>query len=90
MEKRVLTVKNPSGLHARPAAALSRMAKKYPCTVKIIARDKNINAKSIVSILAAGIVRGTEIAIETEGEAEGEAMEELETFIRSGCGESAS
>ena len=45
------------------------------------------NAKSVLSMLAAGIRGGDEITLMCEGEDEAEAMSYLTDFIESGIGE---
>ena len=47
MVAQTITIKNEQGLHMRPAGVLSKAAAKYPCDVKLISGDKEVNAKSI-------------------------------------------
>lgn len=87
MERQTFTIINPTGLHARPANVFAKIAKKYACHVKIETGGKEVNGKSIVSVMSAGILQGTEVVLITEGEDERSAMQELGDFLRSGCGE---
>ena len=87
MVKRKLVISNPSGLHTRPAAVFARTAKKYQSATKIIANGSSVNGKSTVAILSAGLIKGTEIELQTEGADEVEAMEGLTELLESGCGE---
>lgn len=80
-------VRNPSGLHARPAAKLVTEAKKYHSKVTIFSGSKKIDGKSILSILTGGITRGTEIELQFEGDDEREAKDAITSLIRSGLGE---
>jgi phosphocarrier protein HPr len=73
MEK-VFTVKNPSGLHARPATMLVQKASSFPCEVTIVKGDKNINAKSIMGVMSLGIRQGEQLKVITNGEQEQEAL----------------
>ncbi|MDR3228193.1 MAG: HPr family phosphocarrier protein [Puniceicoccales bacterium] len=55
--RRTVTVKNTTGLHARPAASIVRIGNKYPSVdLKIALGDEEANAKSIMGVmmLAAG------------------------------------
>ena len=70
-----VTLKNAEGLHARPASILATTASKYKCNITLIARDKKINAKSVLNIMSAGFKGNSEITIECDGEDENEAME---------------
>ena len=47
MEK-TLTLKNETGLHARPAGLLAKTAAGYNCKVQIRAGDAVVNAKSVM------------------------------------------
>ena len=89
MEQREVTIKNKSGLHARPASSFVKTAKQFKSGITIIFGDRTINAKSVVALLSAGIVCGKRIIISAEGEDEKEAVNALCNFIDSGCGEVA-
>ena len=65
-----VTIANPSGLHARPAARFVELASSFTCDilVKNITTDsKTINAKSILGILTLGVEREHEIQITATG-----------------------
>lgn len=68
-----IVIQNKTGLHARPASLLLELAQQYESEVMIYAADEEINAKSIISILAGGILAGTEVRLEVEGRDEAEA-----------------
>ena len=87
MVSKTLTVKNPSGLHLRPAGVLSQTAMKFKCDVIIQCGEKKIVAKSVLNVMAAGIKCGTEINLICDGEDENEAMETITKAIESGLGE---
>jgi phosphocarrier protein len=82
MVKTVVTIENETGLHARPATEISKVAMKYKCDVNLIANGKNINAKSPLMIMAAGIKSKTEIEIVCDGEDEQNALEELKITFK--------
>ena len=46
MLNKTFTLESETGLHARPATELAKIAMKYPCDVKLIANGKTVNAKS--------------------------------------------
>jgi len=73
-----LTIQNPSGLHARPAATVVKAASRCKGRVIIHKGDKQVNAKSIVSILTAGIHKGDTVVLEVETEDQAE----FETLVR--------
>ena len=77
MKTEKVVLENETGLHARPASELAKLASKFKCNVKINANGKTIDAKSILSIMSAGIKAKTEIEIECDGEDEENAIKEI-------------
>ncbi len=76
-----LMIKNPSGLHARPASGLVRLCKEFSSEITIYYKEKSINAKSIVSVLAGGIGQNAEIKLTAEGSDESEAGPVVISYI---------
>lgn len=76
-----ITIQNKTGIHARPASDLVNLCKKFPCDIKIIANGKDHDAKKIMNLLLAGLVKGTEITVQTNGKQESEALEQVIDFI---------
>ena len=60
----------PTGvdLHARPAAELVRTAMRFSSSVSLAAGERQVDAKSLLSILALGAERGTSLRLCAEGE----------------------
>jgi len=87
MLSRKITIKNPSGLHLRPAGVLSQTAMKFKSDIIIEFGEKKIVAKSVLNVMAAGIKSGTEVNLIVEGDDEEEAMKTLVEAIESGLGE---
>lgn len=87
MKKQEIVLKNETGLHARPAAELAKIAGKYQCAVNLYVGDKKINAKSILNIMAAGIKASTKIEIECDGPDENEALKEIVEAFNNNFGE---
>ena len=67
MVSKKVTVKNPSGLHLRPAGNLCKTALQYQCKVEFRYREGTANAKSVLSVLGACVKCGDEIEILCEG-----------------------
>jgi phosphocarrier protein HPr len=88
MIEKVVTLTNPSGLHARPAALFVQAAGKYKSTtVKLVNEGKEIDSKSILSVMGLGAKQGTAITIRADGPEENEAVEALAALVESGFGE---
>ncbi len=60
-------VKDPVGLHARPASVMVKEANKFESEITISSGDKSGNLKSIMSIMALGVKTQEEITITAEG-----------------------
>lgn len=87
MKKETVVLKAETGLHARPASELAKLASKYKCNVEIIVGDKKINAKSILAIMSAGIKNNTELEIVCDGEDEEKALDEIIQAFNNNFGE---
>ena len=82
-----VVIKNPTGLHLRPAGILCKEAMQYRSLITFQFRDNIANAKSVLSVLGACVKCGDEIEIFCEGEDEEEALAGLVTAIENGLGE---
>lgn len=87
MLEKTITIKNEAGLHMRPAGEFAKIATKCTSDVKIIHKEKTINAKSVLNIMAAGIKCGDEIIIQCDGASEEEDLQVLVDAVESGLGE---
>lgn len=81
--ERTITIKNPTGLHARPAAMLVKKATEFSCEITLIKGDKKANAKSIMNLLALGLAANDEVTVVTAGEKETEALQAIGDFLDS-------
>jgi phosphotransferase system HPr (HPr) family protein len=93
MPDRVLTVANPSGLHARPAAEFVRAATRFACPIGVanLSRDpdRTVDAKSILGVLSLGVSSGHEIRVTADGADAVVALDALQALIDGGLGESS-
>lgn len=87
MVKETFVIENETGLHARPATEIAKIAMKYKCNVNLIVNGKTINAKSPLMIMSAGIKSKTELEILCDGEDEEKALEELKITFENQLGE---
>lgn len=81
------TIKNPTGLHLRPAGLFCKTAVQFKSKVTFQFRGTTANAKSVLSVLGACIKRGDEIELVCDGEDENEALEAMIKIIEDGLGE---
>ena len=87
MVRQKVVIKNPTGLHLRPAGILCKAAMQHKALITFTFRNSTANAKSVLSVLGACVKCGDEIEIVCEGEDEKEALEALIKAIESGLGE---
>jgi len=78
-----VVVRNPLGLHARPAAVLARMLAAYDAKVQV----NGANAASVLALMKLGATQGAELHAEAEGPQAAEALAALVSAIEGGFGE---
>jgi len=83
IEKKAI-VKSETGIHARPALAVVKVAAKFKSEVLIVKDGNEYNAKSIVAIMCMAAVKNDEIIVRTNGEDEEAAAEAMVEIIEEG------
>ena len=81
MAKFTAKIIDPIGLHARPASELTKVASSFSSDIKIIAKGKEGNAKSIMNIMALGVKKDDEITIEATGVDADQAIEKIKSEL---------
>ena len=87
MVSQKVVIKNPTGLHLRPAGVLCKEAMQFRAQITFSYRGNTANAKSVLSVLGACIKSGDEITFHCEGEDEEEALKALVAIVENGLGE---
>ena len=73
MTVKEIVIKNPTGLHARPASEFTRCAAGFKSKITVNRPgEKPVNAKSIIMVLAQSFIMGT-----ADGEDEQQAVDTL-------------
>lgn len=83
-------VPNPTGLHARPAAVLANLAKKFKSKIYLQRGDDQANAKSVVSIMGIEIGLGDKVVVVAEGPDAQEAIDAIAPELAAGLGDEGS
>lgn len=83
MLNKKFTIISAEGLHLRTAGVLANELSKYDCDSEILYKGNIINAKSLLSIMAACIKCGDEIELQCNGIDEKEAIKKAEKLITS-------
>ena len=87
LDSEQISLPNPAGLHARPAAALVKIAKEYCAVIELSCGEKRVAAKSLTAILNLGTRQGSVIQVHANGADARDALSELVPAIRAGLGE---
>jgi PTS hybrid protein len=81
--EREVLVRNPEGLHARPAAEFVKLANTFPAKVTVNGKD----AKSLLGIMSLGLTAGSTARIASESPDGHAAVDALADLIDTGFGE---
>ena len=87
MVSKKVTLVNAQGFHMRPASVFAQAMGKYASSVTLLFNGNNVNAKSLLNIIAACIKCGSEVEVICDGPDENEALAEAVGVIESGLGE---
>lgn len=87
MVSQKVAIKNPTGLHLRPAGILCKTAMQFKSMVTFTFEDTTANAKSVLSVLGACVKSGDEITFICEGADEADALAAMVEAVESGLGE---
>ncbi|HYT79719.1 MAG TPA: HPr family phosphocarrier protein [Actinomycetota bacterium] len=87
MPEATVALLNASGLHARPAKIFARAAAATTADVTVSKDGREVNGKSVLSVLTLDCHEGDQIVIRTEGEGADQALTELVRLVESGLGE---
>ena len=74
---RLVVIKNPQGLHARPAALFVRTANRFQSRVVVSKGRQKASGKSIMEILTLAANAGAKVRIEATGDDAEEAVKVL-------------
>lgn len=87
MVSKKVTIKNPTGLHLRPAGILCKTALEFKSHITFQINATTANAKSVLSVLGACVKCGDELEFFCDGEDEKEALACLVALVENGLGE---
>ena len=87
MKEITVKIVNKLGMHARSAAAFSKLANNYSSSIEVSNGNIQVNGKSIMELLTIAAAKGTEIKLRVHGPDENNAIEVLADLVRNGFGE---
>jgi phosphocarrier protein len=76
-----IILKDTAGLHAKLASKVVQAASKYNVDIRLIYKDKMVDAKSILGLISLAIPSGKNVRIVAEGDQADKAIKEIEKII---------
>ena len=77
------TIKDPVGIHARPAGLLSKEGKKYQSTITVDKNGTAVNVLKLMALMKLGVKCGETVVVRVEGADEAVAGPAMEEFFKS-------
>lgn len=82
MKEFTYTIKEPVGIHARPAGMLAKEAKSCQSTITIVDKNgKSVDATRLMALMGMGIKCGDTVTVKVEGADEETAAPAMEKFF---------
>ncbi len=81
MQEKEILIINKLGLHARAAAKLIGVTSRFSADIKLGKDGREVDGKSIMSVMMLAASKGTTLSITTEGSDEDSAMLAIEELI---------
>ena len=82
MKSFTYVIKDQTGIHARPAGVLSKLAKQFSSEI-IIEKDKrSVNATKLMMLMGLGIKCGDTVTVTVSGDDEEKAFEAVFGFFK--------
>lgn len=77
-------IQDPTGLHARPAVKVTKLAKKFSASIEISATGNGawVNAKSVNAVMKMKAICGTNLFVRAEGEDASDAVIQIVQLIQ--------
>lgn len=75
------TVKDPNGIHARPAGLLAKEAARFQSDITVQKADRYANMKGLFSLMALSVKSGDTITVSVSGSDEAQAAEGIKAYL---------
>ncbi len=82
MVEQQVTIQIADGLHMRPAGLLASALAKFESDVILVHETKQINAKSVISLMQAALNCGDSVFVTADGSDEADALACAVQFLR--------
>jgi hypothetical protein len=77
MRELQFNIKDPNGIHARPAGVLVKTLKEFKSSVTIFKGDRSADMKKLLALMGLGIKQGDLVTVKVDGEDEDECSKVL-------------
>ena len=74
-------IKDPLGIHARPAGAIVQLVKGLNCKVTLKCGEKTATASSIIELMSLGAAKGSKLEVSAEGQDAAKALQALKNYM---------
>lgn len=74
-------IKDPLGIHARPAGLLAREASQYDSSITMIKGGKTANVKGLVSLMSLIVKQGDAVVVSVSGSDEESAARGMKQYL---------
>lgn len=85
-----IVLPNPAGMHARPAATLASLAKRFKARVFLRRGTAEANARSLVDVLSLSLAKGDTVQVVARGEDAPAAIAAIVPEVKAGLGDNLS
>ena len=75
------TIKEPVGIHARPAGLLAKEGKKYQSVITVIKGDKKSDVRKLMALMGLGVKCRETVTVTVEGADEETAAPAIQAFF---------
>lgn len=82
MKEFVFDVKDPMGLHARPASLIFMEARKYSCSIEAHYGENKADCKSLLALMSLGAMEGASVLFRFEGVDEEDALLAVKAVLK--------
>ena len=79
--QQTVTIRDPQGLHMRPAAAFAKAARQFQSTVTLRHNDRSVNGKSQLDLMLLAAEPGVELVLVVAGDDAAAALPALAELI---------
>lgn len=81
MKEFTYVIKDPLGIHARPAGLLVKEIKKHKSEVTVTKGGRSVNAERLIALMGLAVKGGDEIKVQIKGADEADAAASIRSFF---------